>query len=993
MKRLFVSAAVLPLLTAVAHAEVKISTATTTPVRTSTVAAGQPDHITIEAAGSIAPTAAGAAVTVDSSNAVVNAGSITFNGVSNATGIEIRPGVFMAVTHNGTISLLEDYTATDTDNDGDIDGPFAQGSGRYGIRALAGVPVNGAITSAGVINIEGNDSAGIAVDTRLNGGLTTTGAITVVGDRSVGIRAESVSGNVAIRGSIAVQGEGSVGLQVGPIDGQLLIQNAISVTGYRTTERLADAVRAKFDADDLKQGGSAVKITGSVAKGVLLDRAPADNSATDTDEDKDGIPDAQETAASVTSFGGAPAVDVGGVTPITLGLVGTGDYGFGFVNRGVMAGNGVNDGITGTGLRLQSGVTVQGGMHNWTGATVAGTAYAAQATALQINNGATLPYLRNGGTITAAQNGGLHDARAIHDQSGTLREIDTSGLIRAVVTPGTNVTQTGRAIAIDLSANTTGATVRQRKFDTPDAPEIIGDVLFGSGADRLEINAGKLTGTMSFGAGADSLVVDGGATATGRIVDTDGRLTVDLRDGRLAVTNTETVNLTGLTVGAKGVLAVSIDPTATGPRLAVAGAATVATGAQVDLTLTGISKGQKSYEIIQAQSLTVGQAGATLGGAPWLYQASLRTDAAAGSLFADVRPKTAAELGLNRSGTQAFNAVFDALDKDDRIEAAFLTQKTQAGFDQLYDQMLPDHSGGVLMSAAAISAGVSSAVAQPMAIDEVSGNGAWAQEVVFHLRQDRTDAMGFKSQGFGFAAGYDMQGEMNALGANVSFVTADIKDRGAAAGEEISMNLFGAGLYWRFDGGPLQAALRGGVGYAFLDGDRRLETPAISIRADSKWNAWMVDAYAGASYEVSMGSLYLRPEASLSYLRLAEDGYKEKNGGTGFNLIVDKRTGDLLTGEALLALGWKFGEDVYLAPELKVGYRGKLAGGPATTTARFEGGQEFTLDPENVFKGGYVARAGFRGGSDRVVYAVNGGLTKDGGYEEYDVRAGVRFQF
>ena len=56
MKRLFVSAAVLPLLyAAAAQAETKISTATTAPVRTSTLANGQPDHLTIEAAGSIAP--------------------------------------------------------------------------------------------------------------------------------------------------------------------------------------------------------------------------------------------------------------------------------------------------------------------------------------------------------------------------------------------------------------------------------------------------------------------------------------------------------------------------------------------------------------------------------------------------------------------------------------------------------------------------------------------------------------------------------------------------------------------------------------------------------------------------------------------------------------------------------------------------------------------------------------------------------------------------
>ena len=52
---------------------------------------------------------------------------------------------------------------------------------------------------------------------------------------------------------------------------------------------------------------------------------------------------------------------------------------------------------------------------------------------------------------------------------------------------------------------------------------------------------------------------------------------------------------------------------------------------------------------------------------------------------------------------------------------------------------------------------------------------------------------------------------------------------------------------------------------------------------------------------------------------LAEDGYTEKGGGAGFDLTVDKRTGDLLTGQALLALGWRIGEEVYWAPEIKAG--------------------------------------------------------------------------
>ena len=65
MKRLFVSVALLPLLHAAqAQAETKISTAITAPIRTSTAAAGQPDSVLIEAAGSVKPTQSGAAVTI-----------------------------------------------------------------------------------------------------------------------------------------------------------------------------------------------------------------------------------------------------------------------------------------------------------------------------------------------------------------------------------------------------------------------------------------------------------------------------------------------------------------------------------------------------------------------------------------------------------------------------------------------------------------------------------------------------------------------------------------------------------------------------------------------------------------------------------------------------------------------------------------------------------------------------------------------------------------
>jgi hypothetical protein len=40
-----------------------------------------------------------------------------------------------------------------------------------------------------------------------------------------------------------------------------------------------------------------------------------------------------------------------------------------------------------------------------------------------------------------------------------------------------------------------------------------------------------------------------------------------------------------------------------------------------------------------------------------------------------------------------------------------------------------------------------------------------------------------------------------------------------------------------------------------------------------------------------------------------------------------------------------------------------------------------------------VVRAGIRGGAAKALYAIDAGATVDGDYQEYDVRAVVRFQF
>ena len=77
---------------------------------------------------------------------------------------------------------------------------------------------------------------------------------------------------------------------------------------------------------------------------------------------------------------------------------------------------------------------------------------------------------------------------------------------------------TGRNIAIDLSANSSGATIKQTVVAaTFTAPSIVGDVKFGSGNDLLDLADGSLTGNVAFGGGTNRYALSGDAISRGSL--------------------------------------------------------------------------------------------------------------------------------------------------------------------------------------------------------------------------------------------------------------------------------------------------------------------------------------------------------------------------------------------------------------------------------------------------------------------------------------------
>jgi hypothetical protein len=539
-----------------AAAETTVTTERTTQIATATANSGAADNVTIATNGSIKLSAAGIAAFANSSNSLTNSGSILINNLDNSTGMQALGGFTGSLSNLSSISVIEDYTAKDTDSDGDLDGAFATGTGRYGMRLVGPGTYTGTIKqgTAGSITVEGNNSFGISLETAIVGDVLSQGAITITGDnaRAISLTGD-VTGKTTIEGTVGALGLNAVALDVqSTLTGPLVIQGTVSASGYRYTSRPAlKSDRDKLDSDDLLQGGPAIRIAGSVTGGILFDAPPADLSSTNTDEDADGVADSLEATASISVFGQAPAVLIGSDTQaITIGTVGT--TGFGLFQKGLISASGQFDGVSAHGIQIggntgqsttiSGGISLQGsvtteaheanavGIALMSGAstpllnikgtlnTGSTTELTGQTVGVLINAGATLPSLTLGGTIATGVAGEKSDVYGIRDLSGTLTSIQTTGRITSVVTAtddaldtddadllAGNEIITGQAIAIDVAANTTGLTLVQNGLtDGDDGNDGIADPdADGDGVD--DADEPVIIGAIKLGSGADTL--------------------------------------------------------------------------------------------------------------------------------------------------------------------------------------------------------------------------------------------------------------------------------------------------------------------------------------------------------------------------------------------------------------------------------------------------------------------------------------------------------
>ncbi|HSG55708.1 MAG TPA: autotransporter outer membrane beta-barrel domain-containing protein [Paracoccaceae bacterium] len=1016
-----------------------ITTARTTPATTSTSANGAPGNLRITSTGSVV-VGTGTAVTMDSNHNVTNEGTVRITNANGAVGISANAGTTGDISNSGTITIDESYAPADGDNDGDLDGPLALGSGRYGIRTLGAH--TGAISNAGTITVEGDNSYGIALGGPLTGAFTHNGTTSVTGNDSVGVALANVTGNVRLAGSITGKGEDAIGAQLaGDITGRLVVQGTVAATGYRTTT--APANTSTLDADDLLQGGIGLLVEGNVTGGIVIAVPPRDADANNADEDADGIPDATEGSGNVQSFGAAPAMVIGATgRDIVIGPVAGTSPAYGLQVAGTVRGSGVYAGVNATGLQIggrggavaiANGIGIAGTVgasSNGASATAlrlgsgaqtplahvtasgvveatAGNVAGATATAIRVETGAQVPAIRNAGKVRATS-GAAGTAIAIHDLSGNVSLVENSGAITAAgATAGS-----GRNIAIDLSANNAGATVRQTLVGGGvTAPTIEGGIRFGSGSDVLDLADGGYKGTTTFGDGADRLALSGDALFEGTALFGAGADQLTLANsavfngladfgggadvltianstrfaGTLANAASLAVNVTGgtlditapsaigsLDMGASSILIATLDKTAgEGTFINVAGNATFADGAKVGIRFADIDNAEGSYAFLQAGSLT-GAADLEISAdmLPFLFKATLGIDALANRLSINIARRTAAELELNASQASAYGAVIAALGADEPLEDLFLAISNGEGFRAALGQMLPDHAGGNFEGLSLGLRTLARQQAEPTGpVFSYGGLDIILNAAVWNSGKDVGSTAKYDLTGLGFSAAAEVDTRLGAFGTAVSWVFND-HDQGSELASVYS-DAYELALYWRGEFGGLTAFGRGSIGLANFTGERilrgQLGATAIERTAEGNWSGDFMTASGGLSYEGSSGSLFFRPAVTVDYLSLSENAYEDTGGGDGFNLIVEKRSSDELAVNGGMAVGIDFdgtgpGDSTWFRIEGEGGWRELVGGSLGATVAKFEGGTSFTLTPEQRDSGWYARLRAVGGG-------------------------------
>ena len=1046
----------------VAKADETITGSITTSKKTS-----ESQNITLSGTQTIK---SGKAITVDSDHTVTVTGTIDMSdSADGSTAISVDGAHTSSITVNGTIKVLDSFTATDegsivngvfstSTKDGIVDGPFSDALTRYAIRSTGAGPLVGNINigSAAQISVEGKNSYGIRIENAITGNFSKLGSLTLTGANGKAISLESgVTGNVRIGGTTSILGENTTAVATkGAITGAFTIDGTVQGRGYSVLDSLtADQLKGLDPARNQAQSGVLIDIASSVGKGILFNATPV-ATANVTDADGDGVLDAEQGVATISQYGSAAALRIASstealtISPIVFGSTATADnkttVPYALDIRGTIAANGVYSTITastiqigglGQSVTLVNGARLKGNATSVTlnadaktlwlkaGAvvptfelsgilssalTTTATNFTNTANALVIDAGASLPtlLLQAGSTLKASAVGANANAVAITDRSDSLSTINAFGNISATISgsdfnaDGIADTVVNRPIAIDLSQNKVGTTINLTEITTDSitAPVILGDVLLGSGDDKITLTGTTLFGNLDIGAGQNSLILDKAGTTNSVFlgkINGSGNLMIDVIAGSLNLSSKSKINASSLHIGSTSSLLLVLDPTTpTTPVITSTGAVTFDNGGKIKLGLSSILFSPTKFTVLTGSSIGLGNVSLDLTGeVPYVYTASLSKDAGNTTLFADFRLKTAEEVGISTNEFGALNAVLNALATDQSGTNALLTKFTKDSFLSLYSQFLPDYSGETSLPLIKGSEALTRTLSTQTRLPDTGETTYWLQENSINLNRAHKETTGFKANGFNFAGGAERGLVANqAAGVYLAITSASPFDSYALGKESLSTNNISLGAYWRYQNEGLKSWLRVDGGYAKFESTRSILDASVNHQSTADWTGTSTSFGAGASYQIDAGIVQLTPTVLFDAFSLTEAAHKETGGGTGFDLSIGKRDSQWASTRAIVNIStsqtkWLF------KPEAWLGYHSVLSAKLGDTVANFTNGTPFTLKSNIKQGGGPLVGMRVSVDNEYSYFGIEAEYEKQASYSNTSISIKARFTF
>ncbi|HWD67005.1 MAG TPA: autotransporter domain-containing protein, partial [Caulobacteraceae bacterium] len=550
-------------------------------------------------------------------------------------------------------------------------------------------------------------------------------------------------------------------------------------------------------------------------------------------------------------------------------------------------------------------------------------------------------------------------------------------------------------------------------------PSIVGDIYMGSGNDTLNITSGGVTSTnIAMGGKLNTINVEGTsatnqATVFGAITEqAGGSFVIAVNNGTLADFNPKLNQAAqSINIGANGVFRVAIDPINNqNTQFVVSGTTTIAAGGQIGVVMSSLQvPASETYTVIEGANGSISApslGAAAIGSTPFLYTATAAyapgTTTASGQdqVNLTVNRKTAAQLGFNQAEASAYSAVLQTLSAPSPdsvgIQQALLAQTDASGLKSIYDQLLPNQAQGIFQALDAAVEKVSALTATPPDnATHIGGASLWLQEVNERVNRSGIDTLGSSTQLLGLVGGYERLGAAGgALGVTFGYFNVNENDTAAQIGARDIANLIEGSVYYRRSFGNLTFNVRGGGGFGWFSENRLFAFGSTEDLAQATWTGDFIDAHAGLAYEVKLfGPYYARPEVSVDYLGLHQNGYRETGSASAFNLAVGPQSDTQFTGQALMVLGRQWGREAWFRAEVRGGYREVIDGQVGEIDANFMDGTPFVVagDPD---RGGWMT-VGFslKSGSEFSYLALEGDADLRKGQQRYDLRVAGKSVF